>query len=556
MKSEATQIESPPGFATNGANGNKAPELVQRAALKEIVRSRWNREIDTKSPAFAAFVANIKEHGIIQPLICRPLPSALDSERKPGSPRLEIVAGERRWLGAERAGLTDVPVIVRRLSDRDALEQQAIENEQRADLNPIERAEKYQQLLDEYTRTGMKKEDAIAELCKKLSVGKSSEIGKSTVYEALRLLTLPPPIKKALTTGTLPASHAGLIAKLPAEYQPLYAKAIAPGKSLTAAEEREIEELVGWVDARDDDTGLIPFRDAKEIVDSALQDIEKAQAYELVAVEFRKKGGTALSLAESRARNRDYVTSGDYLGEYSRYVHEAVKGVKELPKMVMQPGRHDPAKPEMVYDRKALLAALKKAGVKPRSQSGGGTSMADYNRREKERQARERIAKAALTAAIAPIREAAGKRNAKIPWPLFIVAMAGWTAGRICERRGWKAKHNNAGKVLAEHLAKMPENQMPGLVADILIDKVTTEHTGHYQPEFVSLGKFYGVDVKAIAKAAEAKQAPPPTKKPQAKKEVQTTGKSKGKGELTPAARKKLNDAMKARWAARRKAAK
>jgi hypothetical protein len=391
------------------------------------------------------------------------------------------------------------------------------------------------------------------------------------VYEALRLLQLAPPVRKAVKAGSLPASHAGLVAKLPVEFQATYAKAIAPGKTLLPKEERALDSLIGYVDFRDEESGLVPFRDAKEIIDSALDDIEKGKAYEKIASEFRKKGGVALTLIESRSDNqRDYVTAGDYLGEFSSYVRDVVKGIKDLPKMIMRPLNHDASKAEMVYEKNGLLAALKKAGVKPRSGTSG-TSMVDYNRRERERQARQRIAKAGLKAAIDPIRAAAGKRNAKIPWPLFIVAMAGWTASQICARRGWKANYQNASEMLADHLAKMPENQMPGLVADILIEKVTTAHTGGYQPEFVKLGNFYGVDVKAIQKAAQQKLAPPEKKKP-VKAQVQTPGKAKqkvvkppssrksgttaGQGKatgLSAAGRKKLAAAMKARWAARRK---
>jgi ParB family chromosome partitioning protein len=535
-------------YLGNGPSSRNVP-------LKQIVRSPFNREIDTKSPEFAEMVDSVRQHGVIQPGVGRPLTLDLEAAKR-GAPTIELVIGERRWLASSAAGLATMPLVIRQLTDLEAIELQTIENDKRKDLNPIQEAEKYQQLLEQYGKAGMNKEAAIAKLCQRLGQG------KSTVYEALRLLELSGPVQLAVKTGALPPSHAGLLAKLPAEFQPSYARGLAPGKALSPKEDEELEQLVGYVEARDEATGLVPFREAKEIIDSALDEIKKAATYEKTAAEFRKKGGIALTLAVSRAAKQgEYVRLEDYLDDFSGFVREAIKGVKELPQMIMRPLRHDPAKAEMVYRTSALLASLSKAGVKPKKQGGGG-SMEDYHRRERERQARERIAKAALKASIDPIRSAAGKRNAKIPWPLFIVAMAGWTARQICQRRGWKANYSNAGKVLADHLAKMPENQMPGLVADILIEKITTAHTGRFQPEFVELGKFYGVDVKEITKKESARLAPPPVKKPEkaAKGKVQTSGTRPAKAKktqkgLTAAARRKLSEAMKTRWAAGRKVA-
>ncbi|MGN6307546.1 MAG: ParB/RepB/Spo0J family partition protein [Mesorhizobium sp.] len=130
---------------------------------------------------------SIREHGIVQPVVVRPSPSQ--------SGRYEIIAGERRWRAAQRAGLTDIPIIVREVSDRTALELAIIENVQRADLNPVEEAQGYQQLIDEH---GYSQAD-LGQV-----IGKS----RSHVANTLRLLKLPPVIRDMLVDGALSAGHA------------------------------------------------------------------------------------------------------------------------------------------------------------------------------------------------------------------------------------------------------------------------------------------------------------------------------------------------------------
>ncbi|EAB6717566.1 ParB/RepB/Spo0J family partition protein, partial [Salmonella enterica subsp. enterica] len=129
---------------------------------------------------------SIREHGLVQPVVVRPAP-------QPG--RLELIAGERRWRAAQRAGLTEIPVIIRDVNDRTALELAIVENVQRADLNPVEEALGYQQLIDEHQYTQ-------ADLGQ--VIGKS----RSHVANTLRLLKLPDVIRDMLQDGSLSAGHA------------------------------------------------------------------------------------------------------------------------------------------------------------------------------------------------------------------------------------------------------------------------------------------------------------------------------------------------------------
>lgn len=130
---------------------------------------------------------SIRERGVIQPIVARPA-----GER---SERYEIVAGERRWRAAQKAGLHDIPVVVRELDDREALEIAIIENVQRSDLNALEEAEGYQRLIDEFGHSHTN----LGEI-----IGKS----RSHVANTLRLLRLPDGVKDHLRGGRLTAGHA------------------------------------------------------------------------------------------------------------------------------------------------------------------------------------------------------------------------------------------------------------------------------------------------------------------------------------------------------------
>lgn len=133
----------------------------------------------------ASLAESIRMHGIIQPLTVRKLPSCF----------YQIIAGERRWRAARLAGLSDVPVVIIEADDKKAMELALIENLQRADLNPIEEALGYQELMGTYEMT---QEQAAAR------VGKS----RPAVANALRLLSLSPAVLELVKDGALSAGHA------------------------------------------------------------------------------------------------------------------------------------------------------------------------------------------------------------------------------------------------------------------------------------------------------------------------------------------------------------
>ncbi|MEY2588992.1 MAG: ParB family transcriptional regulator, chromosome partitioning protein, partial [Acidimicrobiaceae bacterium] len=135
--------------------------------------------------ALASLTASVRELGVLQPLLVRP----------GGDDRYELIAGERRWRAAKRAGLPSVPVIVRTVDDTTSLEQALVENLHRQDLNALEEAAAYQQLIEDFHLT----HDQVA-----AKVGKS----RAAVSNTLRLFQLPPAIQKLVADGQLSAGHA------------------------------------------------------------------------------------------------------------------------------------------------------------------------------------------------------------------------------------------------------------------------------------------------------------------------------------------------------------
>ena len=194
-----------------------ARERVERAPLTRIRPCPLQPRKDFSEEALSELADSIKEQGIVQPLIVR--------ARGEG---YELIAGERRWRAAQMLGLGEVPVIVREADDRAVLELALIENLQRENLNPIEEAQGYSQLIEQFQ---LKQEEAAAK------VGKS----RALVANALRLLHLPPEIQAFVRDGRLSVGHAKVILGLNrAEEQRLAAERIIK-QSLNV---RQTEDLV------------------------------------------------------------------------------------------------------------------------------------------------------------------------------------------------------------------------------------------------------------------------------------------------------------------------
>jgi ParB family chromosome partitioning protein len=164
-----------------------AIEGMRNVAIEAVKPSPYNPRATYAEEELDELADSIREKGVVQPIIVRP------SGGDGGG--YEIVAGERRWRAAQRAGLHQLPVIVRTLTDQEALELAIIENVQRADLNPMEEARGYKQLIDRFDHT---QEDLSG------IVGKS----RSHLANMLRLLRLPEPVQALVEDGSLSPGHA------------------------------------------------------------------------------------------------------------------------------------------------------------------------------------------------------------------------------------------------------------------------------------------------------------------------------------------------------------
>jgi ParB family transcriptional regulator, chromosome partitioning protein len=255
------------GAETNNAAPNApASERVrgQRKVPIEFLRANPRNPRREFAPSQLDELANsIKERGIIQPIAVRPVKGANDS--------FEIIAGERRWQAAQRAGLHDVPVVVLEVSDVEALELAIVENVQREDLNPLEEAGGYQALIDEFKYH----QDEIAKV-----VGKS----RSHIANMLRLLKLPEFVKAAMRTGQISAGHARALIGHP-EPEKIAQQIIARGLNV-----RQVEALV-----RDEGKGGDgPDKKAppKKEADTVAMEKRASDALGLaVTIDYGNKGG-------------------------------------------------------------------------------------------------------------------------------------------------------------------------------------------------------------------------------------------------------------------------
>jgi ParB family transcriptional regulator, chromosome partitioning protein len=164
-------------------------------AIEKIVPCRTQPRQHFDAAALDELTASIQMHGLLEPLVVR---------RLPGEDRFEIVAGERRWRAAQRAGLHDVPVHVRDVTEQSAFELALVENVQREDLNPIEFAEALGRLIAEHSYT----QDSLASLLNR---------DRSTLANALRLLKLPAKVRELVISGQLSEGHARALLGAPDE---------------------------------------------------------------------------------------------------------------------------------------------------------------------------------------------------------------------------------------------------------------------------------------------------------------------------------------------------
>ena len=200
-----------------GAPAQEPVRATKTVPIEQLVPGPYQPRRHFDDEALAQLAESIVRHGLIQPILVRQDPKLAG--------HYQIIAGERRWRAAQRARLHEVPVVIRDMGDRDTLEVALIENIQRQDLSPLEEADGYKRLIDEFSHT----QDALAK-----AVGRS----RSHVANMMRLLTLPEPVKRMVEDGRLTAGHARAL--LSVEDPVAMAEEIV-AKGLTV---RDIEKLV------------------------------------------------------------------------------------------------------------------------------------------------------------------------------------------------------------------------------------------------------------------------------------------------------------------------
>lgn len=211
---------------------SEVPTGLREVPISSLVANPFQPRTHFDEEALSTLTASIRELGVLQPVLVRDA----------GDGTFELIAGERRWRAAKRAGLTVIPVLVRDASDTAALEQALVENLHREDLNPLEEAAAYQQLLEDFSLT----HEQVAR-----RVGKS----RAAVSNTLRLFQLPPAVQRLVNDGELTAGHARALLGTPDRtfQEALAKKAVNSGYSV-----RQVEDAIRRRSSAEDDVGPPP----------------------------------------------------------------------------------------------------------------------------------------------------------------------------------------------------------------------------------------------------------------------------------------------------------
>ena len=212
---------APPALPPPVADAAPAAEdLVQQISVDKIIANAYQPRSEFDQAALEELTASVQAHGVLQPVMVRP-----------HGGRFELIAGERRFRAARLAGLTQIPAVVRQMTDEESLTVALIENIQREDLNAMEAARGYRQLLDQFGLTQV-------ELARQL--GKS----QSTVAYALSLLRLPAEMQDSISGGQLSMEHGKVLLSVPASDRrfALWSQMLSQNLNVAESRRRAMEE--------------------------------------------------------------------------------------------------------------------------------------------------------------------------------------------------------------------------------------------------------------------------------------------------------------------------
>lgn len=276
------------GSAKTTAQNEKGEAVIKlRLSLVEPKRDQPRQYFDDHS--IDELADSISQYGIISPLLV---------QKK--DQYYEIVAGERRWRAAKKAGLKEVPVIIKNLSDREAVEISLIENIQREDLNPMEEARAYERLVKEY---GLSQEE----------VSKKVSRSRSAVTNSMRLLKLQPSVQKMVEDGRLSEGHARTIVSIE---DPVLQNEVAEQVIESNLSVRQTEMLVKSLQKSD----KIPHKKAR--------DLQKETLLQDLAEHLKSKLGTKVSIRPS-GKNKGRIEIEYYSDEELDRIYELLQSVRQ-----------------------------------------------------------------------------------------------------------------------------------------------------------------------------------------------------------------------------------
>lgn len=259
---EAPAPPAPPA----AAEAVPSEDSVQQIAVDKIIANTYQPRSEFDQAALEELTASVLAHGILQPIMVRPH----------GAGRFELIAGERRYRAARLAGLTQIPAVVRRMTDEESLTVALIENIQREDLNAMEAARGYRQLLDQFGLTQV-------ELARQL--GKS----QSTVAYALSLLRLPSEMQDSISSGRLSMEHGKVLLSVPTSDRrfALWSQMLSQNLNVAESRRRALEE---------------PAVAAKSRQVAAVEDMEPEGDVHLKAMEDRLRSALGLKVTIRNGR--------------------------------------------------------------------------------------------------------------------------------------------------------------------------------------------------------------------------------------------------------------
>lgn len=510
------------------------PQVLGKAALNEIVPSKTNPRKAFNGVDWPDFVANIKEHGVLQPILVRPSPKGF-----PDGVKYELIAGERRWRAARDAKLMAIPVIVQEVTDAAAVEIQQIENLQREDLSPLEEAQGYDAWRKTLVQSGSTQEAAIEHICAR------TNRKRTVVYQRLALLTALPAVLDALSSGRLDISRATLAASVP---DPV----------------RQRNFLMKIVE--------MSFREARELLEEEYQRPLKSAPFD-IAMEYGKdlmKGGgyaggcggcphrsgnltavspesaknpnictnvacferkkeihTAQVLAQAKRDNKAVVDPKVYSQRSYNYVppdricYEAPGGKKSWGELAKKAGITPSVTVDEtegiveVFTLEQLTEIKKRAGIKERGSSRGGAA---DTAAEKKRKAKNKAMTAVLAAAVPAILEKLVPKG-KLDVRLFpLLASAAYDRCSIdrhdfmAKRLGISKSQNETRDKLTEHFEK---HGSPAESAVLLVELLLLSCTGYspwaskteWDERALEAAKLAGIDLSKRLEKYEAEVA-------------------------------------------------